>query len=515
MTRYLLAAFLFCIAATSFAAREFDTVPATYTEKYRPRYHYTPAHRWIGDPCGLILHDGKFRSYCWGGAVSDDLIHWQEETQHAIKNVPEGISCFTGSVVVDKLNTAGHGENCLVACYTSFDGDSKKQSQSIAFSHDGGKTFQDYDLNPVLDIWSTEFRDPTVIWDAPRNQWVMFVAKALQKKIGIYTSPNLKDWTWASDFGPLGDSEKSWECPDIFQIDVDGEPGVKKWVMVVSVNWAREQYFVGEFDGKEFVADNPNQYPLYLDEGLDYYASRVFQTPDNPDAPVYTIGWVNTWDYAPTAPSTWGKGIWSIPREYKLKNTNDGFRLYQLPVAQFDTLKGKEYAVTKKLSTGVTPLPAVSKMGNTYELDVEFSHLGTHPFGLYLCEGEGRRLTLQYDPSSQYFSIDRTNVTDADIPKFERKAHVKIPAVCEASAGSGEDGGNTRNNPCTSGVSNDGKLKLCILVDKSTVEIFANDGATTMSLLTFAADGQDGVSLFSLAPGVIASIKAYPIAPIH
>lgn len=260
-----------------------------YREKYRPQYHYTPAHRWIGDPCGLIKYNNKYLAYCWGAAETIDLVHWKELNDHAITQLPKGIASFTGSVVIDRLNTAGYGVNTPIAAFTSFDEASKKQSQSIAFSLDQGVTFQYYDLNPVLDIWSTEFRDPTVIWDEKHQRWVMLVAKALEKKVAFYYSADMKHWTWMSDFGPMGDQERSWECPDLFQVEVDGNPELKKWVLLVSVNWAREQYFVGDFDGEQFLPDQPHAVPLYVDYGLDYYASRVFQNFDNDSNKVYTL----------------------------------------------------------------------------------------------------------------------------------------------------------------------------------------------------------------------------------
>lgn len=475
------------VAALAPAARhEFDTVPATYREPYRPRYHFTPAHRWIGDPCGLIKTDSLYRAYYWGGSTSPDLVHWTEVNDMAIENVPKGTACFTGSVVKDHTGSAGWGKDALIAVFTSFDQESRKQSQSIAFSTDGGETFKYYDRNPVLDIWSTEFRDPTVIWDNNHRRWVMLVAKALEKKVGIYTSANLRDWEWASDFGPLGDNDRSWECPDIFEIEVEGQPGVKKWVMVVSVNWAREQYFVGEFDGKTFTPDNPDQYPLYVDEGLDYYASRVFQTPDSPEDPVYTVGWVNTWDYAPTAPSTWGKGIWSLPRRYTLHDTPEGYRLYQTPAESMAALRGKPVTRKLTLSPGVIPLPKVSAMGNTYELDADFTDIGKQPFGLYLCEGDGRRLVVNYDPVTRQLTVDRTNVADTAIPKFSRMAHTEVKPV-------------------------DGRLSLRVFVDKSTVEIFVNGGHKVLTMLTYAAEGQDGAGIYSLGKGTKASITAYPL----
>lgn len=199
-----------CALFTNASAEE------AYTEKWRPQFHFTPAHRWIGDPCGLVYFQGKFHAYSWGAAESEDLIHWKERNQNAITDIPTGVAPFTGSVVVDKNNSAGYGDNAFIAAFTSFDEQSKKQSQSIAFSLDEGETFQYYDLNPVIDIWSTEFRDPTVIWDENTHRWIMLVAKALEKKVAFYASKDMKHWDWLSDFGPMGDNEKSWECPDMF-----------------------------------------------------------------------------------------------------------------------------------------------------------------------------------------------------------------------------------------------------------------------------------------------------------
>lgn len=477
------------IFATVDAAKPADSL---YHERYRPQYHFTPAHRWIGDPCGNVLHNRSYRAYSWGAYESPDLVHWTEHNDHAIKNVPEGIATFTGSVVVDSAGTAGYGDGAYVAAFTSFDKESKKQSQSIAHSHDGGRTFMYYDLNPVLDIWSTEFRDPTVIpWPAD-STWVMVVAKALEKKVGIYRSPDLKQWTWASDFGPMGDVEKSWECPDLFQLPLDGDTSRMKWIMLVSVNWAREQYFVGDFDGRTFTPDSSYTYkmPVYVDDGLDYYASRVFQDYDHVPgtSPVYTMGWVNTWDYAQQAPTTYGKGIWSLPREYTLVSTPSGPRLRQKPAAALETLRGKAIRRDLRLRTGVTPLPFIAPLENVYELEADFDVEGTEPFGLWLCEGEGRRVNISYDPASGYLTLDRSNTTDATIPSFERVSHVKTGAP-------------------------DNRLRLHIFVDKSTIEIFVNNGGHTLTALTYASPGQTSASLWSLNTATRAHLTVYPLKP--
>lgn len=488
MRKTILILTLLAFAVSGYSQK--DTVPAaTYKEKYRPQFHYTPASRWMGDPSGLIKFNGKYRAYNWGASESDDLVHWQEINNHAIQNMPSGIAAFTGSTVIDRNNSAGYGENAEIAMFTMFDRETKKQAQAMAFSIDGGNTFQYYDLNPVLDIWSTEFRDPTVIFDEKTGKWIMAVAKALEKKVAFYASDDLKYWEWLSDFGPLGDSDRSWECPDIFKLPVDGNRNNEKWVLVVSVNWAREQYFIGEFNGREFIADEPDVYPLYIDSGLDYYASRVFQDYDSKDASVYTLGWVCTWDYANLQPSEWGKGIWSIPREYSLKTTKEGIRLFQTPLPSLVQLREKPFRLDRKLKEGVFPIQAIGKMDNCYELSVEFDIKGEEPFGFYLCEGECRRLTLNYDPAAACLTLFRNNVSDVEIEKFERVANCKIKPV-------------------------DGVLKLNIFIDKATAEIFVNDGEAVMTCLTYPGENQTGVSLFSLNNKTSVSLTAWPLRSI-
>lgn len=479
------------VAAVSVAA-DFnpDGNEPLYRERWRPQYHFTPAHRWIGDPCGLVHFGGKFHAYSWGGAESDDLVHWTEVNDKAILGLPEGTAPFTGSVVVDRNNTAGYGKDAFIAAFTSFDEQSKKQSQSIAFSRDGGVTYNYYDQNPVIDIWSTEFRDPTVVWDETTARWIMLVARALEKKVAFYASSDLKHWEWLSDFGPMGDNERSWECPDMFRLPVEGEPGKSKLVLLVSVNWAREQYFVGEFDGTSFIPDHPYSEPLYVDDGLDYYASRVFQDYDGNLPAVYTLGWVSTWDYAQHVPTTYGKGVWSIPRELYLKTTPGGLRLCQRPLTALGGLRGKPWTLNSTLKAGVTPLKQVAAMGNTYELVAEIDVRTPNTVGFDLCSDGDRKVRLTYDSASGTLLLDRTHSAVAGIPKFSRIAFSKVEPV-------------------------DGTLNLRIFVDRSVIEVFVNGGETVMTALVFPSDAGTAADLFALNPGTRLNLTAYPLKSIH
>jgi fructan beta-fructosidase len=256
------------------------TVPATvqsgYNEPYRPQFHYSPARNWMNDPNGLVFYKGEYHLFyqynpsgntwgniSWGHAVSRDLVHWQELPVAIPHDDKEFV--FSGSVVVDKDNTSGFGTRAnppLVAIYTSATKACCLQAQSLAYSTDRGRTWTKYAGNPVLDIGSSEFRDPKVFWYAPDERWIMAVVLAVEHKVSFYGSRNLKDWTHLSDFGPANAVGGVWEVPDLFPLPVDGNRRNIKWVLVVNINpggiagGSGAQYFVGDFDGTTFRADN-------------------------------------------------------------------------------------------------------------------------------------------------------------------------------------------------------------------------------------------------------------------
>lgn len=460
-----------------------------YKEKYRPQFHFSPKKGWIGDPSGLIYYQGKYQMFWWGKAISEDLIHYKEVSENVMKGEPRKLSYFTGSMVVDKNNTAGFGQDALIANYTMFDPVTKNQSQGISFSHDG-QNFQYYDGNPVIDIGSTEFRDPTVIWHELSKKWIMAVALALEKKVRFYASTDLKNWIWMSDFGPSGDSERSWECPDLFELSVDGNPNNKKWVMVVSVNWAREQYFVGEFDGNCFkLIDEHPQQPLYIDYGMDYYASRTFQDYDNTLENITTMGWIAYWDYAPKVPSTWGKGFWSIPRNLELKTYPEGIRMIQKPHENLKSLRKETFSYKGKISQGISPLPQFAPKENLYEMEVLLSTDTPNILGLHLCVGDGRKVLFKYDTESETLLIDRTNCSDVQIDKFARISFAKISPINK-------------------------KIKLHFFVDKSSIELFTNEGKEVFSLLTYPSNNQTGIEIFALNKGSNFSYEAWNLESI-
>ncbi|MDQ0306795.1 sucrose-6-phosphate hydrolase SacC (GH32 family) [Kitasatospora herbaricolor] len=249
----------------------------SYTETYRPQLHFSPAQNWMNDPNGPIWYKGTYHLFfqynpsgntwgnmSWGHATSPDLVHWTEQPIALPQDANEMV--FSGGVVLDKNNTTGFGTSTnppLVAIYTSYHKSDGVQAQSLAYSTDGGTTWTKYAGNPVLNIGSQNFRDPKVFWNAQTNSWLMTVALSADHKVSFYSSPNLKTWTKLSDFGPAGATGGLWECPDLFQLPVDGDPSHTKWVLVVNINpggpqnTSAAQYFVGDFDGTTFTPDGP------------------------------------------------------------------------------------------------------------------------------------------------------------------------------------------------------------------------------------------------------------------
>ena len=285
-----------------------------YGEQHRPQFHFSPPGHWMNDPNGMVFYEGEYHFFYqhypdssvwgpmhWGHAVSADLVHWQ---QLPIALYPDALGyIFSGSAVVDWNNTSGLGQNGkppLVAMFTYHNMAAEKagrkdcESQGIAYSNDRGRTWTKYAANPVLPNPGNrkDFRDPKVIWEEVSRQWV--VALAVGDHIEFWGSPDLKKWSHLSDFGKdLGAHGGVWECPDLFPMAVDKSGGdfksppdspQQQWVLIVNLNpggpngGSGTQYFVGDFDGKNFTLDAdfakyvPKGKGVWLDLGKDNYA---------------------------------------------------------------------------------------------------------------------------------------------------------------------------------------------------------------------------------------------------
>jgi len=254
-----------------------------YGEPWRPQFHFTPATNWMNDPNGLVYYDGEYHLFyqfnpfgnkwghmSWGHAVSRDLVHWEHLPVALYEQ--DNVMIFSGSAVVDWKNTSGFGKNGkppMVAIYTGHYTKKPLQSQHIAYSTDRGRTWTKYSGNPVLDIGEKDFRDPKVLWHEPTKRWVMVAAWPAHRKVRFYASPNLKEWSHLSDFGPAGSTKGIWECPDLFSLPLEKN---MKWVLIVNVGSGAPaggsggQYFVGDFDGKQFTLDSsyPKPQPEFV-----------------------------------------------------------------------------------------------------------------------------------------------------------------------------------------------------------------------------------------------------------
>lgn len=302
-----------------------------YKEKNRPQFHFTTRRGWINDPNGLIYYDGEYHLFYqhnpyerewenmhWGHAVSKDLVHWEELPSALYPDHLGGM--FSGSVVMDYDNTAGYNKGktpAMIAIYTAAGAD--KQVQCIAYSLDKGRTFTKYEANPVIDsrhIWnSKDTRDPKVFWYTPGKHWVM----VLNERDGhsIYTSSNLKDWKYESHVTGF------WECPELFELPVDGNPNNTKWVMY----GASGTYMLGSFDGKVFT---PEKGKYQYTTGA-IYAAQTFT--NMPDSRRIQVGWGRI-----SHPEMPFNGMMLLPTELTLRTTKDGPRLFNLPVKETETL---------------------------------------------------------------------------------------------------------------------------------------------------------------------------------
>ena len=263
--------------------------PGYYAEPFRPQFHFTPEKNWMNDPNGLVYYEGEYHLFyqynpfgdkwghmSWGHAVSPDLVHWKHLPLALLE--ADGVMIFSGSAVVDWNNTSGFGKDGkppLVAIYTGCRSSDNLQFECLAYSNDKGRTWTKYAGNPVINIHSTDFRDPKVQWYEPTRHWIMTVSLSAEHKVRFYGSTNLREWTLLSEFGPAGGTAGVWECPDLFQVPVPGTQE-KRWVLAVNMNpgsiagGSGGQYFIGQFDGTRFTSDAEsglNPAPAFAPEG--------------------------------------------------------------------------------------------------------------------------------------------------------------------------------------------------------------------------------------------------------
>ena len=512
MKQYRFFIALTCLLISTETALAESQAPASalYDEPFRPQFHFSPPKNFHNDPNGLIFFQGEYHLFyqynpfgdrwghmSWGHAVSRDLVHW-ENFPVALRE-EDGLMIFSGSAVIDVNDTAGFRKGApypaMVAIYTANRVSDGRQMQCLAYSTDRGRTWNKYANNPVIDIGSRDFRDPKVFWHEPSKLWVVVVALAAEKKCGFYGSPDLKHWTVLSEFGPAGaKGTPNWECPDLFELPIPGEPGQTRWVLHVNIGGGSAaggsggQYFVGRFDGKTFTDDNSPEQVLFSDFGKDFYAAVSWNNAVTKEGQRLWIGWMNDWQYANDVPTHPWRSQMSIPRAISLRRVGHDLRLIQEPVANLKALRGRGETLSATTLRADKDIEAPIG-GQCLEVNTTLDIGQARELGLIVCKGSSEQTVIGYDVESQQLFIDRTHSGKSD---FHRGFASRQNAPLQAD---------------------NGRVKLHVLVDRCSVEVFANGGQVAITDLIFPAADSTGVALY--CKGGDARIVSFEEWPMH
>ena len=448
-----------------------DSFDTKNVEKHRPVYHHTPQYGWMNDPNGMFYKDGvwhlcyQFNPYgsqwenmTWGHSTSTDLVHW--------KAVPTAITpdalgtIFSGCCVVDKNNTAGFGNDAVIAFYTSA---GARQMQSMAYSTDGGKTFTKYKNNPIITSNVSDFRDPHVFWNAEAGFWNMILAAGQQ--MSIYSSKDLKEWKHESDFGAeYGNHGGVWECPDLMKMKVAGTDK-EKWMLICNINpggpfgGSATQYFIGEFDGHKFTCEDEPSETKWMDYGKDHYATITFDNA--PDGRHVGIAWMSNWQYANQVPTKQFRSANSIARDFGLFEYNGETYCSVSPAKEMDAVRGQR----------------ISSPSETCEIVVQLRGDAQ----LTLRNSKGEKVVITYDAVEHTIDFDRRRSGDV--------------SFSEAF-------------PCIVTSPTYGQAKtLRIFVDRCSIEMFEGDGKMSMTNLVFPSEPYNKLIVKGKAKATIYKLK--------
>ena len=397
-----------------------NTFDTTNREQFRPVYHHTPLYGWMNDPNGMVYQDGvwhlfyqynpfgsQWENMNWGHSTSRDLIHWEAQP---IALEPDALgSIFSGSCVIDKDNTAGFGAGAMIAMYTSA---GQNQSQSIAYSTDGGKTFTTYAGNPVITQDAPDFRDPKVFWFEQTKRWI--VVLAVGQEVQFYSSPNLKDWTYESSFGrEYGNHDGVWECPDLLPLTLNAKlsnNSSKKWVLLLNINpggpfgGSATQYFVGQFDGHKFTCEDAPSETKWMDYGKDHYATVTFSNA--PDNRTVAIAWMSNWQYANQVPTQQFRSANSIPRDLHLMQLDGETYLVSTPSKEMLDMRGK--AVKKGSASNKVVKNLLKQNDGAYEITATLDMQKDGQAQVTLFNNKGEEAVIGFDTAKKEYYFDRT-----------------------------------------------------------------------------------------------------------
>jgi len=436
--------------------KDFKATDPLYEEPQRPQFHFTSRRGWLNDPNGMVYLNGEYHLYYqhnpygwawgnmhWGHAVTKDLVHW-EELPIAIYPAKAGDWAFSGSAVVDQANTSGFktgDADVLVGAYTS-----TGRGECIVYSNDLGRSWTEYAGNPVV---KHQGRDPRLLWHAASKKWVMAVYHEAGKtqSIAFHTSPDLKTWTERSRIDGF------YECPDLFELPVDGDPTKARWVLLA----ADGRYLLGGFDGETFKPDGGKR---TLWHGA-FYAAQTFS--NTPDGRRIQIGWARGTDF----PGMPFNQQMNVPVELELKTAADGIRMTARPVKELETLRVKKQAwPAQALKPGENPLAGAAS--ELVDLSIRFRPADADQVVLTV---HGVALTYQV-----------------------RKDVLTSPGVTAPLGSSG------------------GIVRLRVLVDRGSIEVFANDGLAAACIAAVPPRENTSLSLTAVGGAVgVDSIELYEL----
>ena len=500
-----------------------DTFNTANTDYYRPSYHFTPAYGWMNDPNGMVYKDGEYHLYYqynpygskwgnmhWGHAVSRDLIHWQHLDPAIARDTLGHI--FSGSSVVDIHNTAGYGKNAIIALYTSAS-DKNGQIQCMAYSTDNGRTFTKYESNPVLTPFDglRDFRDPKVFWYEKGKCWYMIVSA--DKETRFYKSKNLKKWEYVSAFGNgMGQQPCQYECPDFFQLPVNGDPNNMKWVMIMNINpgclfgGSATEYFVGDIDGKNFTCADAHE-AKWMDYGKDHYATVTFSNTGNR---VLAMTWMSNWQYADLTPFKQNRGANGLPRELKLFELDNKYYIQEGVAPEVMALRKETKELGNLTIEKEKDLAGIaSGMNGAFEIEADVTADANGIAGIEIYNNKQERTLVYIDMKNRRIVTDRTESGLTDFGKYSEPHHIEkkwdkqrkeqslLPARMVNAI-------NYKNNFA---LATWAPLNLCgkdkktfhvdIFVDKSSIELFVDGGRIAMTNLVFPIAPYENVKFYS------------------
>ena len=456
-------------------------------EIFRSVYHFTPPSGWMNDPNGMVYYAGEYHLFYqhypdsnvwgpmhWGHAISTDLVHWE---QLPIALYPDSLGyIFSGSAVIDWQNSSGFStgdEPPMVAIFThhhpelSAMGVDTAQYQSLAFSNDRGRTWEKFAGNPVLpNPGIQDFRDPKVFWHELSQQWIMILA--VMDRIHLYGSPNLKEWTFLSEFGETeGAHGGVWECPDLFAL-TDPE-GNEKWIMLVSINpggpqgGSATQYFVGSFDGFEFIPED--DYTRWIDVGADNYAGVTWSNIPASDGRRIFLGWMSNWDYAQVVPTYQWRSAMTLPLELSLTTVKNSPEVRSFPVREVLEFFEEDTSQTGRLfETGTW---------------INLSGINGQLTTLTLSNDTGEEVSIMISPENISINRNKSGIIDFD-ERFRKIQTFKH--YLEVVQG------------------------MDIFIDKNSLEIFVNGGELAMTELVFPTKPY---SSFKVTEGIMSKSSRY------